>query len=326
MSTFNRGELLNDAVRSVLTQNDALRFELIVVDNNSTDTTRHVVERFARGDRRVRYVFEGRQGLSFARNAGIAAAQAPLVAFTDDDVRVEPDWGSAILRAFQEHPEAQMIGGRVLPLWPAEPPRWLTRDHWAPLALVDHGEGTIEITADHAICLVGANLACRRDVFDAVGLFATDLQRVREGIGSLEDHEFLLRLLRTGGAAVYDPRIVVHAEVQPNRLGREYHRRWHTGHGHFHALLRSEDVERSGRGRLFGVPAHMYRQAAADVIGWARASAGGEAARAFRHEAGLRFFRGFFRTRSREALQVRRRTRPLPQPRPEDTRISREHA
>ena len=326
MSTFNRGELLTDAVSSVLAQQADVRFELIIVDNNSTDTTREVVERFALTDRRVRYHYESRQGLSFARNAGIAAARAPLVAFTDDDVRVEPDWGSAILRAFHEHPEAQMVGGRVLPLWPAQPPAWLTREHWAPLALVDQGETTIEITADHAICLVGANLACRREVFDAVGLFETDLQRVKDGIGSLEDHEFLLRVLRTGRTALYDPRIVVHAEIQPDRLSRHYHRRWHTGHGHFHALLRSEAVERSGRGTLFGVPAHLYRQAAADVIGWARTLAGGDAARAFQHEAGLRFFSGFFRTRSREILEGRRRSTPLPQPRPEDTRIRREHA
>lgn len=332
MSTFNRGKLLVDAVRSVLGQHrHAPTFELIVVDNNSTDTTRQVVERFAGADRRVRYVFEDRQGLSFARNAGLANAQAPLVAFTDDDVRVEHDWVLATVRAFGEHPEADMVGGRVLPLWPGEPPRWLTRDHWAPLALVDHGDVPIAITPQRAICLVGANLACRREVFDTVGLFATGLQRVKDGIGSLEDHEFLLRLLRTGRTALYDPRIVVHAEIQTNRLAREYHRRWHTGHGHFHALLRSEDVERSGRGSLFGVPAHMYRQAAVDALGWARASASRDSARAFRHEAGLRFFKGFFQTRRQESRKRlsrdcgRNAEVPL-QPRPDDTRIRQEHA
>ena len=62
-------------------------------------------------------------------------------------------------------------------------------------------------------------------------------------LGSVEDHELLLRVLRSGRTVVYDPRITVHAEVQPNRLERAYHRRWHSGHGHFHALLRSEQME-----------------------------------------------------------------------------------
>ncbi len=301
MSTYNRGDLLEDAVRSVLDQDEATpAFDLVVVDNNSTDHTRDVIERFARSDARVRYVFEPRQGLSHARNAGIHAATAPLVAFTDDDVRVNTDWVAAIVRAFAEHPEADMVGGRVLPLWPATPPAWLTRDHWSPLALVDYGDNPVTVTAARPLCLVGANMAFRRTVFDLVGTYAADVQRVKDGIGSLEDHEFELRLLRIGRRGVYDPRIVVHAEIQPNRLERSYHRRWYKGHGHFHALLRSEHIEHTTMGTLFGVPAHLYRQALRDAVGWVCAIATGRTARAFRCELRLRFFYGFFRTRRRE--------------------------
>ena len=302
MSTFNRGELLDGAIRSVLAQDPGRTppFELIVVDNNSTDGTRTIVDRFIRVDGRVRYLFEPRQGLSHARNAGIAAARAALVAFTDDDVRAEPDWVAAVVRAFDEYPGADAAGGRVLPIWPAEPPGWLTPDHWAPLALADHGAAPVTIGPERPICLVGANLAVRHEVFDAIGGFATELQRVKDGIGSLEDHEFMLRLLGAGRTAVYDPRIVIHAEIQPNRLERTYHRRWHRGHGHFHALLRSEHMERTRLGRLLGVPAHLYRQALGDLggYGWARVKR--DTAAAFHHEVRLRFFGGFFATRSRE--------------------------
>jgi glucosyl-dolichyl phosphate glucuronosyltransferase len=303
MCTYNRGDLLVDAIGSVLAQHESITppFELIVVDNNSSDDTRGIVERFAAADGRVRYLFEARQGLSHARNSGIAASRAPLVAFTDDDVRAEPDWVAAIVRAFREHPDAAVVGGRVLPAWPADPPAWLTAAHWAPLALVDYGDEPVQVTRARPICLVGANLSFRRHVFDTVGTFALDLQRVKDGIGSLEDHELLLRLLRAGGHGVYDPRIVLHAEVQANRLEREYHRRWHTGHGHFHALLRSEHMETSA-GTLFGVPAHLYRQALGDVVGWAVAALSRRADRAFEHEVRLRFFLGFFRTRRREFL------------------------
>ena len=310
MCTYNRGALLADAMRSVLAQESTTpAFELIVLDNKSTDGTRAIVERFLRSDERVTYAFESQQGLSFARNAAVLHARAPLLAFTDDDVRVEPDWVAAVLRAFREHPDADMVGGRVLPLWPAPPPAWLTTEHWAPLALVDHGEAPIAITPARPICLVGANLALRREAFDMVGGFAAALQRVKDGIGSLEDHDFLLRLLRTGRTGLYDPRIVVHAEIQPNRLQRSYHRRWHTGHGHFHALLRSEHMERSNTGTLFGVPAHLYRQALGDVVGWGRALLRGRPERAFRHEVRIRFFAGFFKARRQEFLGTPRHLR-----------------
>jgi GT2 family glycosyltransferase len=305
MSTYNRGELLYDAVRSVLAQRPTITppFELIVVDNNSNDGTREIVQRFADVDARVRYVFESQQGLAYARNAGIRKAHAPLIAFTDDDVRADRDWVASIVRAFREHGEAYMVGGPVLPLWPAVPPEWLTRDHWAPLALVDYGKTPVSVTAENPICLVGANLSFRRSVFDTVGLFASDFQRVKDAIGSVEDHEFLLRFLRLGLTGIYDPRVVLHAEVQPNRLTRAYHRRWHTGHGHFHALLRSEHMEQTGWGTAFGVPAHLYRQALGDLLGWLRSQSMGEAARAFYHEVRLRFFSGFFGTRCRECFR-----------------------
>jgi glycosyltransferase involved in cell wall biosynthesis len=306
MPTYNRGPLLSGAVQSVLAQRPAITpaFELIVVDNNSTDDTREIIERFARTDGRVRYVFEPQQGSSHGRNAGIREARAPLVAFIDDDVRAEPEWVAAIVRAFEQYPHANVVGGRVLPIWPVDPPAWLTRDHWSPLALVDYGDVPAAMDAEHPLCLVSANLSLRRHVFDVVGGFAPDLGLVKAGtLGSVEDHEFLLRVLRAGNTVFYDPRITVHADIQPNRLARAYHRRWHSGHGYFHARLRSEQMEETRVGTLFGVPAHMYRQAFTDVVGWLRAWARRESARAFHHESRLRFFYGFFRTRLRDVLE-----------------------
>lgn len=304
LSTYNRGTLLGDAIRSVLdqTEPDTPPFELIVVDNNSTDDTQTIVLERAAADSRLRYVLERAQGLSHARNAGIAAARGSILTFTDDDVRVPSDWVSAVARAMAEYPDADFVGGPVLPDWPTAPPAWLTRDHWAPLALVDYGTEPQRISADRPLCLIGANFAFRRQVFERVGLFGTDFQRVKDGIGSLEDHEFLLRLFRENRHGMYDPRIRIHAEVQPSRLDRSYHRRWHAGHGRYFALMRAEDMERSSFGTLYGVPAHLYRQALADVIGWIGARVRRQDARAFHHELRLRFFGGFFRERRREFI------------------------
>jgi glycosyltransferase involved in cell wall biosynthesis len=311
--TYNRAALLPAAIDDVLAQNDSQTppLELLVIDNNSTDETRAVVERVAARDERVRYLRETKQGLSHARNAGIAAARAPLIAFTDDDVRVGPDWLSTIVRTVRAHPGVSVVGGRVLPVWPAPPPPWLTAEHWGPLALVDYGEHPVRVDAGNPLCLVGANLAIVRSAFDLVGGFAADVQRVRDSVGSSEDHEFLLRLFGAGGFGIYDPGIVIHADVQPDRLERAYHRRWHTGHGHFHALMRPEYLERSNTGRLFDVPAHMYRSAARDAAAWARARLRRDDAVAFSREVRLRFFRGFFRTRRRQFLALPREEQRL---------------
>jgi len=321
ITTYNRSSSLSRAMHSVLGQRSAGAdtLELIVVDNNSTDDTRMVVQEMAAADPRVRYVFEPRQGSSFGRNAGIHKARGPIVAFTDDDICVGADWVESIRRGFRDYPRAAAVGGRVLPIWPAPPPLWLTRDFWAPLALIDYGNEPIVVAKEHPICLVTANAAFRSDALAAAGGFAATFQLGAHGIlGSVEDHELELRLLRAGLQMVYDPRIVVHAEVQPNRLERAYHRRWHTGHGHFHAMLRSERMEDTRIGTLFGVPAHMYRQALADVIGWTPAAATGDRDGAFRHELRLRFFGGFFRTRRGEFLE-----RPRPARRGEVRRLLR---
>lgn len=299
--TYNRAAGLRAALRALTAQRDpATPFEIVVVDNNSTDETCSIVQSFGEA---VRYIFEGRQGLSYARNAAIEAAAGEIVAFTDDDVEVAPGWTATLIHAFASHPEVDCIGGRVLPRWPAAPPPWLTRAHWAPLALQDHGETPLVFDASRPVCLVGANVAFRRSVFARVGLFSPTVQRVRDGVGSTEDHELLLRLYAAGGRALYFPDLLVTAEIPAHRLTRGYHRRWHRGHGRFHAVMRTPEMERTGRGRLLGIPAHLFRTAAADAAAWCKLKMRGEAAEAFARETRLWFFSGFLRER---AWSVRR--------------------
>jgi glycosyltransferase involved in cell wall biosynthesis len=294
--TFNRADLLARAVRSLLAQetvDGGLR--LVVVDNNSSDRTRQAVDAFGGA---VDYVFEPRQGLSHARNAGLArAAGSDLVAFTDDDVEVSRNWAPTIVREFENHPGVDCIGGRVLPSWQEPPPSWLTRDHWGPLALQDHGDQPREFSAAQPVCLVGANVAFRRAIFNRIGEFAPEVQRVKDGIGSTEDHDLLRRLYAMGGRARYVPDLLVTAVVPPERLTFSYHRRWHMGHGRFHAVMRIPEVERSPRGRLFGVPGHLYRTAASDLAALIALRLRGDAARAFTAETRLWFFGGFLRER-----------------------------
>ncbi len=309
MSTYNRSEMLAKAIESVLNQeSEGVEYEVIIVDNNSTDRTREVVEGYiADGHENLRYVFEAKQGVSYARNTGIAEARAEIIAFADDDVRVSKDWVAKIKEVFDSHPEIDCIGGKVLPEWSCAPPRWLTRDHWMPLALQDYGDEMVFISADNKLCLVSANLAFRSEAFEETGLFEPDLQRVKNGIGSMEDAELLERFWRTGRKSLYVPDLIVVTDVPAERMTKGYHRRWHTGHGYFFAIMRSEEMELSSS-RLFDVPAHLYRQAIADAAAWFRCLLSGSRARAFAHEIGIRFFLGFFRKRRRDFLSAAQRS------------------
>jgi GT2 family glycosyltransferase len=245
-------------------------------------------------------VTEVKQGVSFARNRGIVEARADVIAFFDDDVRVSENWIETIARTFAERPELECIGGRVLPQWEIPPPSWLTPVHWAPLALQDLGDARITISAHNQKGLISANLACRRQLLDRVGGFSPVFQRVKDGIGSIEDDEWIRRVWKSGATALYVPELVAYADVPASRLTRAYHRRWHSGHGRFYAVLRADEMEQTTRGSLLGVPAHMYRSAVTSAISWFAAAGRGRSEQAFSHEVKLRFFHGFLGQRLAE--------------------------
>lgn len=304
ISTYNRCQRLPTVLTSVLSQqSEGVRYEVIVVDNNSTDETRQVVESYiAQSHISIRYVFEEKQGVSHARNTGIAQAQAPIIAFFDDDERVAPDWIATIKRSFDRHKDVDCVGGKVLPQWPSEqqqqPPTWLLmHHHWAPLALQDYGDAPFYVNADPQVYLISANLAFRRLVFEQIGGFAIELQRVKDGIGSMEDHELMLRFFAAGRQGLYEPSLVAVAPVEPERMTRAYHRRWHTGHGHHYAIMRLEELEVSSKGRLFDVSLYLYKKAATNAFLWLKHSLLGNGDAAFRYETQLRFFTGFLRKR-----------------------------
>jgi glycosyltransferase involved in cell wall biosynthesis len=281
LCTYNRAELLQPAVDALLAQTGGVEYEVIVVDNNSTDRTASVVRAIAaRAGGRVVPAYEPEQGLSHARNHGIALARGAIVAFTDDDVRVAADWVQQLVRAFDANPGVDYVGGRVLPRWLQPPPRWLTTAHWSPLAVQDYGPEPLVSSRHHAVCLVGANLGFRRRVFERVGGFAPELGRVKDGIGSTEDHDMQLRIWRAGMRGLYDPAIVAIADVTPDRLVKSYHRRWHRGHGRHCAAMRLRELVPADMGPmseprdlvlLFGSPAFVYAELPRLAILWLRA-------------------------------------------------------
>lgn len=270
MSTFNRAGLLPAAVEHLVRQTSAPLYEIIVIDNNSTDETPAVLEELAaRHPRLVRRGFERRQGVSYGRNRGIELSRAAIVAFTDDDVVVTPEWVASVTDAMAAHPEVECVGGRVLPVWKTAPPAWMTPAHWSPLALVDYGDEALYVDLARPLCLVTSNVAYRRAALDAIGWFSPAFPRC-------QDHELLLRLWHAGGRGLYLPSLVVKCEVPPARLTWAYHRRWYREHGRFCALMGAELAEgapavaASNMRTLFGSPATMYRECLSNAAraGW----------------------------------------------------------
>ena len=272
--TYNRAVTLAPAIESILCQVcDGVDYELVVVDNNSDDDTRNVVQNFIQRGENVRYLFEKEQGVSYARNTGITNTSADILAFMDDDVIASPNWLIKIKQCFDQYPDILFVGGKVVPRWNASPPSWLTAQHWSPLALVDYGDEPFFVDPDRQICLVSANLGVRRSAFDRFGAFSTEL-------GRCEDHEFELRLLKAGGDGLYTPELVVTADVQNERLDKAYHREWWSGHGKKVAWFRAYEVwEMDGDSgdrertavRLLGAPSYLYKQAVKNLFGWANA-------------------------------------------------------
>ena len=230
---------------------EPMKWEVIVVDNNSSDQTREVVDEFRTqfGDR-LRYVFEPQQGLSCARNAGIREARGEILAFTDDDVTVEPAWLGNLSAALNDKKWAG-LGGRTLPRQPFSLPAWLSPENpqdWGGIVggIFDLGNEPRELACPP----YGANMAFRKAMFDKYGGFRTDLGRSGGVLMSNEDIEFGRRLMEAGEHLLYEPSAVAYHPILENRLRKEYFLRWWFNFG------RARIIEAGPRPGILGIPRH----------------------------------------------------------------------
>lgn len=315
IATFNRSRLLDETLTFLARMPVAAgrTWEVLVIDNNSSDDTKAVVQRhLSRFPVPLRYIFEGRQGRSSALNTGIAQARGRVLAFTDDDVRVEAAWLDAACDTLLDAGAGvHYAGGPVRPIWEVPPPRWLdlTRgDLWGTIAIQDHGATAVRYETARKVPL-GANMAVRAEVFDVVGGFRADLGRSggRLVLGQ-EVPEWLMRARGAGFGGMYVPAMEVHHHIPAARLTPRYFRRWWFGKGVSRAALdRMQPVTELGidlrqTPHILGVPRFMYGSAVRDVIGVAKAVAARRPETAFRHQMMLAFFAGYLTGRWRERL------------------------
>jgi glycosyltransferase involved in cell wall biosynthesis len=227
---------------------DSVTWEVIVVDNNSSDQTLATAQGYCRRyPGRIRYIFEPQQGLSRARNAGIRDARGEIIAFIDDDVIAEPTWLHNLTASLQDVKWAG-AGGRILPPVDFQPPHWLTlggeMDLGGPLALFDLGDVPSELKR----APYGTNMAFRKNMFEKYGYFRVDLGRCGNSLLSGEDTDFGNRLMAAAEHLRYEPSAVVHHPVPKERLSKKYFRSWWFDFG------RTRIIERDGRPAIFGIP------------------------------------------------------------------------
>jgi GT2 family glycosyltransferase len=279
VATYNRAHLLQGTLEALASQQipDSLRWELIVVDNNSHDATAEVVAAFSKTALApVRYVFEPEQGLSRARNRGITEATGSIIAFTDDDVLPGRDWIAQTVAALDRW-RAHGVGGRILPRWDATPPRWLTDSRLLlnRLAIMDVEVGCLLDRPPTGQARVwGANMTFRREVFATVGTFDPRRGLVGKKLARGEEIDLVDRALDRGLRIAYDPVPTVFHRIGQDRMRKAYFRRLVFDDARAEARAMPPSAGRS----FLDAPLWAYRAAITDFWRWVSSSLSGRAA------------------------------------------------
>jgi glucosyl-dolichyl phosphate glucuronosyltransferase len=216
--TEERWDDLVAAVESVQAQSRAPREIIVVVDHNPNLLARvrmHLPGVIAIENHEPR-------GLSGARNSGGAAARGAVLAFLDDDAEAAPDWLAQLTTGYT-HPDVAGVGGALEPIWRSGQPAWLPEEFYWVVGCTYHG---LPQTTAAVRNLIGANMSCRREVFEVVGGFRNGVGQVGNGMLRCDDTEFCIRVRQAQPEYrfLYEPQARVYHQVPSTRTRWEYFR------------------------------------------------------------------------------------------------------
>ena len=218
--TFNRAESLRRTLDSLVEMRvpSDLSWEIVIVDNNSTDHTDHVIGEYA-GHLPARREFEPRAGKSNALNRAIDVARGDYIVWIDDDVLVDPGLLTGYEAAFRRWPEAAVFGGRIKPKYEAPVEKWVLESEavlGGPYAIRDFGDQVLPFSADDEDHFpYGANWAIRA-IEQRAFRYDPNLGPVPNRIRVQEDTDLMIRLLRSGATGYWIPEAIVE-----HRIGRD---------------------------------------------------------------------------------------------------------
>jgi len=265
LCTYNNDDRLRITLNSFcqLNRPEGVNWELVTVNNNSTDDTEEVIKSFS-GRLPITYVYEPEQGLSRARNAGLNAAEGELIVFTDDDVKPNPDWLAAYWEAYQDRPEGYYFGGPIESEFEGEPPdEDLLRIAMPSVAGLDHGSEPKPLPPQKIF--IGANWACPSRYLRQVGGFdeSLGLNAGNEEISVGEETDLMSRLEKEGIRGWYEPRAKIKHFVSKEKCTLD-----HIVSRHLAGVGVGSPQEKEAIYSPFGVPVGLHEQAIVSGVKW----------------------------------------------------------
>lgn len=221
--TYNRSEYLVRVLNCLKDQNyNFSDFEIVLINNNSTDNTEQVCEEFALNNAYLNFIYfvEKSKGLSYARNTGIKFSRGEWVIFLDDDAEPVPDYLLNITTFLEKHPDCIAAGGRIYPNYETSEPKWMSKFLLPLVSAIDLGNKVKKFPADKYP--IGANMLFLKSVFGKIGLFNVELGRKGNQLLGGEEKEIFMKLRESTNMIYYIPNAIVYHFIPAKRLKLDF--------------------------------------------------------------------------------------------------------
>ena len=222
--TYNRDKFIYSSLRKVAENGcEYSDYEIVLVNNNSTDDTEKLCNKFQTEYPQVtfRYFVETNQGLSFARNRGIAEAKGEWLVFIDDDAMLQPGYLANLKANIARNPDAGAFGGQITPEFESGvAPDWLCRWTYSWVSAIDMGN-SVKLFEGGKFP-IGANMGISRAAIEKCGTFNTELGRNKKNLMGGEEKDIFLRLKAAGIPIYYFPNVSVNHIIPPHRTTPEF--------------------------------------------------------------------------------------------------------
>ncbi|MDR0833893.1 MAG: glycosyltransferase family 2 protein [Candidatus Symbiothrix sp.] len=256
--TYNRAEALRQSLESAAKQDFPIEdFEIVVVDNNSPDATELVCGDLMHQYSNIRYFKEIQQGVSYGRNRGVNEARGKFIAFVDDDETINSNYVDELNEFFKTHPQAELCSLPVVPVFEAQPPKWLS-PFTMRLITGAYDKGSVVKHVSSKDYPGTGHAVFKRDLFLKYGAFNTALGRKGSSLMGAEDKDFFLRLIQNGVACYYVPTAPIYHHISANKLTEDF----------FNRLTLA--IGKSERVRTLSISkTAYYKRLVAEAIKWA---------------------------------------------------------
>lgn len=251
--TYNREKYIYNAMKSIAEQDFSSQdYEIVLVNNNSTDSTESICNQFQKDYPHIvfRYFLETNQGLSYARNRGVAESRGEILVFVDDDATAFDHYLSSIDILFKEHPSVRACGGPIQPVYEVTKPKWLS--HYTE-QLIGGAlyEGDKVKPFRNGRYPGGGNSAFRKEIFDIYGLFNVELGRKGTGLIGAEEKDLYDRLTRGKEQFFYLPQMGIYHYIPEKKLTEAHFRELTYSIGKSERIRTKAVSENAYRGRVF---------------------------------------------------------------------------